>query len=132
MDPDIIEFRIQELEHEIARTQDKIDRLEERKREIHGAKKEMWRWHDTMKDTQEYGRITFDGEKKVLKLPTLGSPAAIKDAVENRALAIDGEDEELVIKIRTDKARLRSKKAIERMDGESPFMEKHGSERQGE
>jgi len=119
MDPDILEKRIQELEHEILRTQDKIDRLEERKREIQGAIKEMWRWHETVKEPQEYGRITFDGEKRVLKLPTLGSPAAIKEEIENRDRAIDGEDEELVTKIRTDKARQRSKRAIEVMDGKN-------------
>jgi len=133
MDPDIIEFRIQELEHEIKRTQDKIDRLEERKREIKGAIAEMWRWHDTVKEPQEYGRITFDGKKKILKLPTLGSPAAIKEEIENRELAIDGEDEELVRKIRTDKARQRSKRAIEVMDGNSPGRESdERTEQQGE
>ncbi len=119
MDPDTLEKRIQELEHEIIRTQDKIDRLEERKREIRGAIAEMWRWHETVKEPQEYGRITFDGKKKVLKLPTLGSPAAIKEEIENRDRAIDGEDEELVKKIRTDKARQRSKRAIEVMDGKN-------------
>lgn len=130
---DVIEFRIDELEHEVKRTQDKIDDLERRKVEIKGSIKEMWRWHDTVKEPQEYGQIAFDGKKKVLKLPTLGSPAAIRDAIENRELAIDGEDEELVRKIRTDKARLRSKRAIEVMDGNSPDKEDdERTQRQGE
>jgi prefoldin subunit 5 len=120
MDVLIIEFRIEELEHEILRTQDKIDKLEKKKTEIKGAIAEMWKWHDTVKDAQGYGQITFDGKSKVLKLPELGSPEAIKNAIENRREAIDGEDEKLVQKIRTEKMRGRSQRAIDLMDGEGP------------
>ena len=120
MDILIIEFRIEELEHEILRTQDKIDGLEKRKTEIKGAIAELWKWLDTVKDAQGYGQVTFDGKSKVLKLPTLGSPEAIKDAIENRDKAVDGEDEELVKEIRANKARERSKRAIEILDGKSP------------
>jgi len=102
------------------RTQDKIDRLEERKREIKGAIAEQWRWHDTVKDISGYGHLQFDGKSKVLKLPTLGSPAAIKEAIEDREKAIDGEDEAKVVEIRTDKARGRSQRFIDAMDGRSP------------
>jgi len=103
MNSDIIEFRIDELEHEILRAQGEIDRLEERKIEIKGAIREMWRWHDTVKDSTGYGQITFDGKSKVLKLPVLGSPEAISEAIKDRGKAIDGEDEELVRKVRTEK-----------------------------
>ncbi len=122
-DVDIIEFRIQELEYVRARLQAEIDALEERRKETKGAIAEMWKWHDTLKDSQGYGKTTFDGKAKVLKLPTLGSPAAVKAEIENRALAIDGEDEELVKKIRAKKGRERSKRAIEIMDGKSPHKE---------
>ena len=123
MNPDIIEFRIEELEHERLRLADEIDKMEERRREIRGAIKEMWKWHDTVKDAGGYGQMTFDGKSKVLKLPTLGSPEAIKDAIENRGTAIDGEDEELAGKVRMDKAQHESKKLINLMDGKSPFVE---------
>jgi len=123
-DVDVIEFRIQELEYERARLQAKIDALEVRRTEIKGAIAEMWKWHDTVKGAQGYGKTTFDGESKVLKLPTLGSPAAVKAEIENRALAIDGEDEELVKKIRATKARGRSQRVLEIMDGNSPHKEK--------
>ena len=123
MNPDIIEFRIDELEHEILRVQDEIDKLEKRKIEIKGAIREMWKWHDTEKDATGYGQITFDGKSKVLKLPVLGSPEAISDAIRNRGTAIDGEDEDLVRKIRTEKMRDRSQRAIKIMDGKSPEEE---------
>lgn len=122
-DVDIIEFRIQELEYVRARLQAEMDALEERRTELKGAIAEMWQWHDTAKDSQGYGKTTFDGKSKVLKLPTAGSPTAIKDEIENRALAIDGEDEELVKKIRATKGRERSKRAIEIMDGHSPHKD---------
>ena len=123
MNPDIIEFRIEELEHERLRLADEIDKMEERRREIRGAITEMWKWHDTVKDAEGYGQTTFDGKSKVLKLPTLGSPEAIKDAIENRGTAIGGEDEELAGKVRMDKAQHESKKLINLMDGKSPFVE---------
>ena len=123
MNPDIIEFRIDELEHERRRLNSEIDKLEERRKEIRGAIKEMWKWHESVKDAGGYGQITFDGKSKVLKLPTLGSPAAIKDAIDNRGTAIDGEDEELAGKVRMDKAQHESKKLINLMDGKSPFIE---------
>ena len=52
-----------------------------------------------------------------------GTAEAIRDAIENRGLAVDGEDQELVKEIRTAKARERSKRAIKIMDGKSPFIE---------
>ena len=123
MNPDIIEFRIEELEHERLRLADEIDKLDERRKEIRGAIKEMWKWHDSVKDAGGYGQTTFDGKSKIMKLTTLGSPEAIKDAIENRGTAIDGEDEELAGKIRMDKAQHESKKLINLMDGKSPFIE---------
>ena len=124
MEVEVIQVRIEELEHEVLRAQDEIDKLEKRKIEIKGAVREMWRWLDTLKDAQGYGKITFDGKTKVMKLPTLGSPEAIKHAIENRGTAIDGEDEELAFEVRMDRARHNSKWLIEKMDGESPFNDK--------
>ena len=123
MDADIIEFRIEELEHERKRLNEEIGKLEERRKEIRGGIAELWKWLDTVKDAQGYGQITFDGKSKVLKLPTLGSPAAIKDAIENRGTAIDGEDEKLAGEVRMDKAQHESAKLIHLMDGKSPFVE---------
>jgi len=123
MEVEVIQLRIEELEHEILRAQTDIDKLEKRKIEIKGGIREMWRWLDTLKDSQGYGNVTFDGKAKVMKLPTLGSPEAIKDAIENRGTAIDGEDEELAFDVRMDRARHNSKWLIEQMDGESPFYE---------
>ena len=123
MDSDTIEFRIQELEHEIKRARDEKDKLDKRITEIRGAIAEMWRWHDTVKDAHGYGRTTFDGKVRVLKLPELGSPELIKDAIENRGTAIDGEDEELAAKVRMDRAQHESKRLLKLMDGVSPFVE---------
>lgn len=117
MDAEIIEFRIEELEHEIKRAQDEKDKLDKRITEIRGAIKEMWKWHDTVKDAQGYGQTTFDGKARVLKLPELGSAQAIKDAIENRGTAIEGEDEELAAKVRMDRAQHDSAKLIRLMDG---------------
>jgi len=117
MDPDIIEFRIQELEHERVRLAQQMDKLEDRRREIKGAIAEMWKWFDTVKDAKGYGQTTWDGKAKVLKVPVFGSPDAIKQGIENRETAIDGEDHELVAKIRMDKARGQSRKLIKEMDG---------------
>ena len=133
MDSDVIEYRIEELEHERNRLQTEIDKLEERRKEIRGAITEMWKWHDTVKDAQGYGRTTFDGKSKVLKLPTLGSPELIKDAIEDRETAIDGEDKRLAGEIRLDRARHETKKLIRMMDGQSPEdterLEKRDDER---
>jgi len=123
MDADIIETRIQELEHERKRLANEIDKLEERRTEIRGAIKEQWKWHDTVKDAQGYGQTTFDGKAKILKLPTLGSPELIQDAIENRGSAIDGEDKELAAKVRMDRAQHESSKLVRKMDGKSPFVE---------
>lgn len=123
MDADIIETRIQELEHERKRLQKEMDDLERRRGEIRGAITELWKWLDTVKDAQGYGQTTFDGKAKVLKLPTLGSPELIKDAVENRGSAIDGEDKELAAKVRMDRAQHESNKLVRKMDKQSPFIE---------
>ncbi len=72
-DVDIIEWRIHELEQERLKLQHEKDLLEVRRAEIKGAIAEMWRWHDTVKDAKGYGTTTFDGEARVLKLPTFGS-----------------------------------------------------------
>ena len=123
MDADIIEFRIEELEHERKRLNEEIEKLEERRKEIRGGIAELWKWLDTVKDAQGYGQTTFDGKSKVMKLPTLGSPEAIKDAIKNRGTAIDGEDEKLAGEVRMDKAQHESAKLIRLMDGKSPFVE---------
>lgn len=123
MDADIIETRIKELEHERKRLANEMDKLEERRKEIRGAITEMWKWHDTVKDAQGYGQTTFDGKAKILKLPTLGSPELIQDAIENRGSAIDGEDKELAAKVRMDRAQHESNKLARKMDGKSPFVE---------
>jgi hypothetical protein len=117
VDADIIEFRIEELEHERKRLADEMDKLEKRRIEIRGAITEMWKWHDTVKDAQGYGQTTFDGKSKVLKLPTLGSPTLIKEAIENRGTAIDGETEEEAGKVRMNRAQHDSAKLIRLMDG---------------
>ena len=123
MDSDVIEFRIEELEHERKRLQKDMDDLERRRVEIRGAISELWKWHDTVKDAQGYGRTTFDGKAKITKLPTLGSPELIKDAIENRGTAIDGETEEEAGDIRMDRAQHDSAKLVRKMDGKSPFLE---------
>ena len=120
MDSDTIEFRIEELEHERKRLQKEKDDLERRRVEIRGAISELWKWLDTVKDAQGYGRTSFDGKAKVMKLPTLGSPELIKDAIENRGTAIDGEDEQLASDVRMDRAQHDSKRLIKLMDGKSP------------
>jgi hypothetical protein len=117
VDADIIEFRIQELEHERLRLAEEMDKLEDRRKEIQGAITELWKWLDTVKDAQGYGQTTFDGKARVLKLPELGSAQAIKDAIENRGTAIEGEDEELAAKVRMDRAQHDSAKLIRLMDG---------------
>ncbi len=119
-DIDIVEFRIGELQHEILRAQEEIDKLEKRKTEIKGAIAELWKWHETLKESTGYGQLQYDGTSKVLKLPVLGSPQAIKDAIEDRGRAIDGEDDEKVKEIRMDKMRSRSKRLIKLMDGRGP------------
>ena len=121
MDADIIEFRIEELEHERKRLRAEMDKLQERRKEIRGAITELWKWHDTVKDAQGYGRTTFDGKAKITKLPTLGSLELIKDAIENRGTAIDGETEEEAGAIRMDRAQHDSDKLIRKMDGKSPI-----------
>ena len=123
MNSDVIEWRIEELEHERIRLAKDIGKLETRRVEIRGAITEMWKWLDTVKGAEGYGNTTFDGKAKVLKLPVFGTAEAIRDAIENRGLAVDGEDQELVKEIRTAKARERSKRAIKIMDGKSPFIE---------
>ena len=123
MNSDVIEWRIEELEHERLRLSKEIEKIETRRVEIRGGIAEMWKWLDTVKGAEGYGNTTFDGKAKVLKLPVFGTPAAIKEAIETRDTAIDGEDEELVKEIRTVKARERSQRAIDIMDGKSPFIE---------
>ncbi len=125
---DTIEGRIEELEHERLRLSKKMEALETRRVEISGALTEMWKWLDTVKGSEGYGQTTWDGKVKVLKLPEFGSPTAIKEHIEKRGLAIDGEDEELVKKIRGQKARERSKRAIHIMDGQSPFIEEEDND----
>ena len=125
---DTLERRIEELEHERLRLAKEMENLETRRVEIRGAITEMWKWLDTVKDAEGYGQTTWDGKAKVLKLPEFGSPAAVREAIENRGLAIDGEDEELVKKIRGQKARERSKRAIHIMDGQSPFIEEEDND----
>ena len=117
MDSDIIEFRIQELEHEIKRIEKEMDKLEQRRVEVQGAVKEMWKWHETVKDSSGYGQTTFDGKSRVLKLPELGSKENIKDAIENRGTAQGGEDTKLVEDVRLDRAQYESQKLIRLMHG---------------
>ncbi len=50
MEVEVIQVRIEELEHEVLRAQDEIDKLEKRKIEIKGAVREMWRWLDNLKN----------------------------------------------------------------------------------
>ena len=123
MDADIIEFRIQELEHERLRLAKEMDILEDRRKEIQGGITELWKWHETVKDAQGYGRTTFDGKAQVMKLPVLGSKELIKDAIENRGTAIDGEDKEKAEDVRMDRAQHDSKRLIRLMDKQSPFIE---------
>ena len=128
MDADIIEFRIQELEHERLRLAKEMDILENRRKEIQGGINELWKWHETVKDAQGYGRTTFDGKAQVTKLPTLGSKELIRDAIENRGTAIDGEDEELASDVRMDRAQHDSKRLIRLMDKKSPDAEEYPDE----
>ena len=137
MDSDIIEFRIQELEHEIKRIEKEMDKLEQRRVEVQGAVKEMWKWHETVKDSSGYGQTTFDGKSRILKVPELGSKENIKDAIENRGTAQGGEDTKLVEDVRLDRAQYESQKLIRLMDGKGlnagpdPIQERPGGGESG-
>jgi hypothetical protein len=123
VDIGIIEERIEELEHYKKKVVEQIADLKREKDRIAGGIEEMWKWHAAQKSEGEFGTVTFDGKKKIHKLPTLGSAKAIQDALERRegGVAIEGEGPEEARARRVKKARSDSQLAVDVLDGESPF-----------
>lgn len=116
MNPEVIEHRIEELESVKSGIVNQIHVLKTEMEQLNGAIKEMWEWHEAASNSGEYGRITFDGEKKVLKLPVFDDDEEMYDALEGKFKAIDGEDEDEALDARAERARRDGQIAIDRMD----------------